>query len=494
MPHDFRNKSFQKVLRGYAPDEVDEYISYLNEEYRKLERRTADSERKLALALKKLEESVKNGSADSVGPAAREAAAKLLRETEVKREEILAAAEKQAGETAERIVRDAEEQAQTAVQGAVQQAEAILAEARAEAEAHRDDVRKAQAAARSIYEEIGSFREKLFGLYNDHLDAVEGITDAAQSFMDDVDAQCPPAEDGEGDAEPAEEIPGEDPAEPDEPEEETEEVPEDETEEELPVSEAAAGEASETGEADAPADEPAEEPQPVLDEEAASNLAFMDRLFDELRVPAEEAAVPSAGNTAGGDLYIEIPEEEDDGDDGYPEEDFVPEEFPDDTGTDCGEDEGEDGLPAITIDWKNRSAISSDEPEGEVTVDESQDFRTVEGFDDDFADYGEEEYEEENYDEYGAEYVEDYGDAASGEEPEDESEDEDEDPQEEPDEYHDMDEIFNEDPEKREMSLTDEFNIIFSDDKSNDNVKEISRQPLVTPETPKNPKKHKKNF
>ena len=56
MAHDFRNKSFQKVLRGYAPDEVDEYIAYLNEEYHKLERRTADSERKLALALKKLDE------------------------------------------------------------------------------------------------------------------------------------------------------------------------------------------------------------------------------------------------------------------------------------------------------------------------------------------------------------------------------------------------------------------------------------------------------
>ncbi|MBQ7311988.1 MAG: DivIVA domain-containing protein, partial [Clostridia bacterium] len=81
MAHDFRNKTFQKVLRGYAPEEVDDYIAYLNEEYRKLERRTADSERKLALALKKLEESSKSGGSDtSVGPAAREAASKLMRE------------------------------------------------------------------------------------------------------------------------------------------------------------------------------------------------------------------------------------------------------------------------------------------------------------------------------------------------------------------------------------------------------------------------------
>jgi flotillin len=88
MPHDIRNKSFQRVLRGYAPDEVDEYIAYLQDEYRKLERRTADSERKLALALKKLDESIRNGAVDTVGPAAREAASKLLKEAEAEAEKI----------------------------------------------------------------------------------------------------------------------------------------------------------------------------------------------------------------------------------------------------------------------------------------------------------------------------------------------------------------------------------------------------------------------
>ena len=65
-------------------------------------------------------------------------------------------------------------------------------------------------------------------------------------------------------------------------------------------------------------------------------------------------------------------------------------------------------------------------------------------------------------------------------------------PEQEKDEFHDMDQIFNEDKSKREMSLTDEFNIIFSDSKSSQNVKEISRQPIVAPEDPKAAKKHKK--
>ena len=56
MAKDFRNKQFGRIIRGYNPEEVDEYIAYINEEYRKLERRCADSERKLSLALKKLDE------------------------------------------------------------------------------------------------------------------------------------------------------------------------------------------------------------------------------------------------------------------------------------------------------------------------------------------------------------------------------------------------------------------------------------------------------
>ncbi|MBR3998316.1 MAG: DivIVA domain-containing protein, partial [Clostridia bacterium] len=56
MAKDFRNKQFGRIIRGYNPEEVDEYIAYINDEYRKLERRCADSDRKLALALKKLDE------------------------------------------------------------------------------------------------------------------------------------------------------------------------------------------------------------------------------------------------------------------------------------------------------------------------------------------------------------------------------------------------------------------------------------------------------
>ena len=62
------------------------------------------------------------------------------------------------------------------------------------------------AAARGMYDEIDAFREKLFGLYNEHLDAIEGITDSAAQFMEGIDGQYP---EGAENAEPEEIFPEE---------------------------------------------------------------------------------------------------------------------------------------------------------------------------------------------------------------------------------------------------------------------------------------------
>ena len=495
MAHDFRNKSFQKVLRGYAPEEVDDYIAYLKEEYRKLERRTTDSERKLSLALKKLDENLKNGAVEATaGPAARDAASRLLSEAETKRAEILAMAEKQANVSAEHIIRSAEEQAATVLNEAVGQAEALLAEAKAQAEtlleeakaevqAHQNDVKTMYDTARGMYEEIGAFREKLFGLYNEHLDAIDGISASAEDFMNGMNGQCPESA-AESDEEDKDDVPvtAEEDA-----ETEAEEIADEEAAEELLSEETDWDPAEETAE---PEDEeaPAEpEEDPVLIDEVASNLAFMDRLF----ASAEKVA-------AGEDLYIDLADESEDFEEAEEvgEEETYGEESAEEAYTEeFAEEELPEELPAITIDWKNRSAAAVEE-EDETVPDESADFRPADGFED----YGEfdEDYEEdfdgqdgeENYDDYGPAAEEDF----EGEEPAEEELPDDTDEDEEEDEgYRAMDALFREDKSKREMSLTDEFNIIFADSKSSANVKEIRRQPTVSPETPKNPKKHK-NF
>lgn len=453
MPRDFKNKSFQRVLRGYAPEEVEEYIAYINEEYRKLERRTADSERKLALALKKLDENAKNGAVDSVGPAAREAASKLLRDAEAKSAEIIAEAEKKAVENTERIEEEARTRAEQTVGNAVAEAEAIITEAKREAEMHRDDVKKARDTAHEIYGEVDSFREKLYALYNEHLDALEGVTENAKSFIASVDEKAP----ADPDTEPEVENESEENA----PDTEVTEIIDEEVDltegaelSEEEVSEEEYEVSDDIGEEDVTDEEARDE---AARDEVADNIAFMDKIF--------ASSHDDDGENAKNDLYVDIPEED------------------------------EEELPPIMIDWKNRSAVSADEvsPEDEAEDAsyeetareiEERDFRSADGFDEIDDEYIADDNDviEENYDEYSPD------DTVAEEQPE-EYEDEDDD---EADEYRDMDKIFNEDKSKRDMSLTDEFNIIFDDSKSSQNVKEISRQPIIAPEAPKNAKKHKK--
>ncbi len=373
MPHDFRNKSFQKVLRGYSPDEVEEYIAYFNEEYRKLERKNTDNERKLALALKKLEEyqRANEPASDSV----RETEARLLRDAENKSAALLAAAEKEAGERAAQILEEAE----------------------AKAEVHKNDAQKVYDTANSIYQEVGSFRERLFELYNTHLDAIEGMTDAAKAFMTEVNEQFGVTTDAEGDA--------------------SEETAEDAAEEEF----------EEDYEEDYPdEEEPDETQEEVSEDEKESSGAFMDSLFSQMS--DEDAA-------GGEDLYIDIPEESENED---------TEDDPEET-------------PAISINWKNHSAVD---------VDESMDFRPADGFED----FDDEETSSE--DESDEDFIESDEEKAE--------------------ENVDIDSLFAEEKLKRDMSLTDEFNIIFADSESNKNVEEIRRQPTISPESPKNSKKHKK--
>ena len=46
--------------------------------------------------------------------------------------------------------------------------------------------------------------------------------------------------------------------------------------------------------------------------------------------------------------------------------------------------------------------------------------------------------------------------------------------------------------ESDEMSLTDEFDLVFNASSARKNVEQIRKQPTVAPEKPKNPKKHQK--
>lgn len=92
-PHELKNKSFTRAMRGYNPVEVDEYIEFLIEKYTEIYRENDELERKLKSAVIKLEE-LKNDE-DSIRSAlidAKRAASQIRTEAEERAEAIIRSA------------------------------------------------------------------------------------------------------------------------------------------------------------------------------------------------------------------------------------------------------------------------------------------------------------------------------------------------------------------------------------------------------------------
>lgn len=419
MPKDFRKKTFGKVLRGYAPDEVDDYIAYINEEYRKIERKNADNERKLAIALKKLEETQK--SSDTRGDAA---------ET--------------ANDTSA-IFREAEEKA-------AEKAEMILAEARKEADIIREDtLAKAETeavgvykAASDMYDEICSFRDSLFELYNNHIESIENMTESAKTYINKVDKTH--SEAGGAVVPHDDSLADED---------------EDEDDEYL-----------------------IDEEDSVIDEE--DRVAFDDDTITELDVTDEKPAQR--------DVYIDLSDDDDE---------FAYEDSDDDSSLDSPLDSPDDGF--LRIDWKNRRVNTADDPADAV---DAEDADNADDYDDgetrildlravrDAAAAESDDFEE------GEIAVKNFtfnlpdDDSADAETNDAETNDADtNDTDADSDiekEFGDIDFLFTEDKGARELSVADEFDLVFSNSDTKKNIDEIRRQPTVAPNEPTNKKKHSK--
>ena len=180
MPRDFRKKTFQKILRGYSPDEVDAYLSYVNDEYKKLEKKNSENERKLALAAQKIKayefELNKNSN-------------------ELKTEEELAAPIKEAEEKANAIIEKARGRGRDIVDGATkiaaEEAEKIITEADEYSAKVKGEVGELSKTANAMYNEILSFRDTMFELYNSHIEQIEEFVNSADSFSERMDELYP---------------------------------------------------------------------------------------------------------------------------------------------------------------------------------------------------------------------------------------------------------------------------------------------------------------
>ncbi len=158
LPQELKKHEFSRAFRGYAADEVDEYIAFVVSKYEDLYRENDETGRKLSAAMKSLEElRAREAKIAALDTAIRKAAGQILAEAEQKRRQILSDAE----EYADRIV--------------------------AEANAH---VASQENQFLRIQKEALAFRDALFAAYSSHIDQLEELAAAAaeEAFTDPLPA------------------------------------------------------------------------------------------------------------------------------------------------------------------------------------------------------------------------------------------------------------------------------------------------------------------
>lgn len=158
LPQELKQHEFSRAFRGYAADEVDEYIAFVVSKYEALYRENDETGRKLSLAVQSLDElRAREEKIAALEGAIRKAAEQILAEAEQKRRQILADAE----EYAARIV--------------------------AEADAH---VASQENQFLQIQREAAAFCDALFAAYSTHIDKLEELSAIAaeESFTDPVPA------------------------------------------------------------------------------------------------------------------------------------------------------------------------------------------------------------------------------------------------------------------------------------------------------------------
>lgn len=148
-PHELKNKSFSKAMRGYNPIEVDEYVDFLIEKYTELYRANDELERRLKATETRLDE-IRNDE-DSIRSA-------------------LVDAKRAAG----KIKEDAEERAEAIIRAAKSSCNTILAD-------FNDKILLGRDTISELRRDAVNLKKELFEKYSEHIRYIESLTDNAEN-------------------------------------------------------------------------------------------------------------------------------------------------------------------------------------------------------------------------------------------------------------------------------------------------------------------------
>lgn len=142
-PHELKNKAFTKAVRGYNPTEVDDHIEFLIEKYTELYRENTELNRKLRIAVTKLDE---------------------IKDEEESIRSTLVNAQKMG----EKIIKDANAQADLITGSIKERCDAIIADFKRRMVSEKEDLW-------SIRTAVLDFKQEVFDLYRKHIEELHAI-------------------------------------------------------------------------------------------------------------------------------------------------------------------------------------------------------------------------------------------------------------------------------------------------------------------------------
>lgn len=143
-PHELKNKAFSKAVRGYNPTEVDDHIDFLIEKYTELYRENTELNRKLRVAVTKLDE---------------------IKDEEESIRSTLVNAQKMG----EKIIKDANAQADLITGAIKERCDAVIADFKRRMVTEKEDLW-------SIRTAVLDFKTEVFELYRKHIEELHGIS------------------------------------------------------------------------------------------------------------------------------------------------------------------------------------------------------------------------------------------------------------------------------------------------------------------------------
>ncbi|MGI6715931.1 MAG: DivIVA domain-containing protein [Eubacteriales bacterium] len=143
-PHELKNKTFKKTMRGYNPAEVDDYIEFLIDTYTNLYRENSELERKLKIVVTNLDEIKEEEEA--------------IRSTLLKSQKL-----------GEKIIRDANEKAEVIINSIKDRCDAIIADFRNQLAEEKKEMWK-------LRTKILDFKKNIYDLYRDHIEELQSIS------------------------------------------------------------------------------------------------------------------------------------------------------------------------------------------------------------------------------------------------------------------------------------------------------------------------------